>query len=99
MMCLGAAELKIREGMRMMAMSDSAHFLSWAFHSGTTFTIIAVLIVLVAGPLFTYSSRGLIFIYYLLFFYSTNLFSFWMSTFFSRSKTAAILGVLPYFGG
>lgn len=32
-------------------------------------------------------------------FASTTAFSFWMSAFFSKSKTAAILGVLPYFGG
>lgn len=83
----------------MMSLMDSAHFLSWGVNVGTTFTIIAVLIVIVAGPLFQYSDRGLIFLYYLLYFYSTTSFCFFMSTFFSKAKTAAILGVLPYFGG
>jgi ATP-binding cassette, subfamily A (ABC1), member 3 len=86
--------------MRMMSLLDSAHYLSWAFHFGTTFTIIAFLIVAVGGSrLFQYSDLGFIFIYYLVFFYSTIAFSFFMATFFSHSKTASILGVLPYFGG
>ena len=93
-------EARIREGMRMMALTDSALYASWAFHFATTFTIIAGLMVAVGGPkLFQHSDKGIIFLYYLLFFFSTTGFAFWMSTFFSKSKTAAILGVLPYFGG
>lgn len=125
-------EARIREGMRMMSLQDSALYASWAFHFGTTFLIIAGLIVAVGGKLFQYSDKALIFLYYLLctyvcvvgvdppaqhtsnpfpptppsnshtqttaVFFSTTAFAFWMSAFFSKSKTAAILGVLPYFG-
>ena len=84
----------------MMALKDSALYAAWAFHFATTFTIIAALIVAVgAGKLFQYSDKGLIFVYYELFFLSTMAFAFWMSTFFSKSKTAAIVGTLPFFGG
>jgi ABC-type multidrug transport system ATPase subunit len=92
-------EARIREGMRMMALTDSALYASWAFHFATTFTIIAALMVLVGGKLFMYSDKGLVFVYFLLFFCATTSFAFWMSTFFSKSKTAAILGVMPYFAG
>ena len=92
-------EARIREGMRMMALTDSALYASWVFHFATTFTIIAALMVLVGGKLFMYSDKGLVFAYFLLFFFATTAFAFWMSTFFSKSKTAAILGVMPYFAG
>lgn len=83
-----------------MALKDSALFVSWAFHFLTTFTMIAGGIILVGGPtLFQHSELIFIFFYYLIFFYSTVAFAFWMSTFFSKSKTAAILGILPFFGG
>jgi len=92
-------EARIREGMRMMALTDSALYASWAFHFATTFTVIAALMVLVGGKLFMYSDKGLVFAFFLFFFFATMAFAFWMSTFFSKSKTAAILGVMPYFAG
>jgi ABC-type multidrug transport system ATPase subunit len=92
-------EARIREGMRMMALTDSALYASWVFHFATTFTIIAALIVLVGGKLFQHSDKGLVFAFFLLFFFATMAFAFWMSTFFSKSKTAASLGIMPYFAG
>jgi ABC-type multidrug transport system ATPase subunit len=92
-------EARIREGMRMMALTDSALYASWVFHFATTFTIIAALIVLVGGKLFQHSDKGLVFAFFLLFFFATMAFAFWISTFFSKSKTAAILGIMPYFAG
>lgn len=59
-------EARIREGMRMMSLQDSALYASWAFHFGSTFLIIAGLIVAVGGKLFQYSDKTLIFLYYLL---------------------------------
>lgn len=51
-------EARIREGMRMMALSDSALYASWAFHFATTFTIIAGLIVVRTTAPLTYTVRS-----------------------------------------
>jgi len=84
----------------MMSLSDGALFFSWFFHYFQTFLLIAIMIVLVGSrQLFQYSDKLLIFIYYLFFFLATESFMFFSSCFFSRSKTAAIVGILPYFGG
>lgn len=80
-------ELKIREGMRMMSLSDLALFSSWSLHFLFTYLIISILITLVGSQsLFKNSSPGLIWLYYFLFLASTMTFCFFMSTFFSRSK-------------
>jgi len=93
-------ETKLKEGMKMMSLTDFALFFSWSIHFISNFAIISILLALVGSKsLYKYSSLFLIWLYYFLFFAATMSFCFTMSTFFSRSKSAATLGVLPYFAG
>jgi len=91
-------ELRLREGMRMMGLSPTAHMLSWVAHFVIFFMSLAILMSLVSGPLFKNSAGFLIFSYYMCYFLAVIAFCFFISTFFSRAKTAAIMGMMIFFG-
>ena len=77
-------ELKIKEGMKMMSLTSTAHTLSWVVHWGILFWTISLLILLFAKQLFLFSDPVLVFLYFFLFLNATMAFCFFMSTLFSR---------------
>eukprot|EP00903_Cladosiphon_okamuranus_P008962 g8576.t1 len=90
-------ELRIKEGLKMMGLTDLAHTSSWIFHFFCIFFFTAILMVLASGGLFEYSDPALIFIYLFLFFMASTAFCFFVSSFFSRAKTASTIGTMVFF--
>mmetsp|Transcript_19382 Transcript_19382/g.36014 ORF Transcript_19382/g.36014 Transcript_19382/m.36014 type:complete len:1964 (+) Transcript_19382:180-6071(+) len=92
-------ETKIKEGMKMMSLGQGAHTCAWVLHFGWTFWLLCIVISALSNKLFLYSSLPFIFAYFFLYLNAVLSFCFWVSTLFSRSKTASIVGVMIYFGG
>ena len=64
------------------------------------FTIIAALITLITGPtVLKYSSHSLLFVYFVLFGFTSVAFCFLVSVFFSKAKTASSAGIMIFFAG
>lgn len=99
-------ELRIREAMKLMGLSNWVLWLTW-FIKQLLFmmiTITIVTIILVGGKILRYSNFGLVWIFLLLFSTSTITFCFMISTFISKASLGAaaggfffILGYVPYF--
>ncbi len=92
-------ESKLREGMLMMAMKGTALWTSWLFHFYSLFLVLAILLTLASSLLFKHSDTALIFVYFIVFFMASISFSILMSVFFTRARTATIVGTLLHFGG
>jgi len=92
-------ETKIKEGMKMMSLDNGALVTSWILHFGSTWWILSVVITFISRNLFTHSDPKVIFLYFFAFLNAQLSFCYWISTIFSRSKTAAIVGVMMYFSG
>ena len=91
-------EEKIKEGMKIMGLSDTVYGLSWLITLGIQVLISAIGILLVTRhTVFEYSDDLPIFCYFFFFGISVVMFSFLLATFFSKSKTAAIMGSLFFF--
>jgi ATP-binding cassette subfamily A (ABC1) protein 3 len=88
-------ESKIKEGMKMMSLSNSALICSWTVHFGLTFWLIVVGVVFFSADLFVYSDPLLTFVYFFGFMNATMAFAYWVSALFSRAKTAAIVVSKP----
>jgi hypothetical protein len=92
-------EAKLREGMSMMAMRSDAFWASWIFDFICLLLPLSILLTLAGRTVFQYSSPGLVFIYFFVFFLSAMSYSIFISTFFSKARTASILGTLIFFIG
>jgi hypothetical protein len=92
-------ESKLREGMYMMALRGDSLYSSWIVNFLALFLPLSLLLTLFSGNLFKYSDRSLIFLYFLTFFLSSTAYCIFISTFFSKARTAAIMGCLLFFGG
>lgn len=93
-------ETKLREGMKMMGLSDAALLGSWMTTYIIMFFVTSVLITLIGlSSLWRSSNRGIILITFWLYGISCCSFSFLISVFFSRAKTASTLGVVVFLGG
>ena len=95
-------ERRIKEGMRMMGLSDTVFYSSWFLSAALQFLLMSVLMALVAAnggnnAVFTYSKRFFVFLYFYVFSLSIIALCFLISVFFSRSKTAATLGTMFFF--
>lgn len=99
-------ETRIREGMRMMGMSDLAITAAWfSTYAFGIFALIATAIaVTVKASFFSRSDAGLLFVFFWLFGVSSTALCYLLSVFFSRSKVASSLGSVlfiatffPYF--
>ncbi|GMI20925.1 hypothetical protein TeGR_g12 [Tetraparma gracilis] len=91
-------ETKIKEGMKIMGLSDVAYGLSWLITLTIQGVITCLLILLVTrSTVFEFSDDMPIFLYFMTFSMSVIMFSFLLATFFSHSKTAAIMGTLLFF--
>ena len=81
------------------SLGQGAHTCAWVLHFGWTFWLLCIVISALSNKLFLYSSLPFIFAYFFLYLNAVLSFCFWVSTLFSRSKTASIVGVMIYFGG
>jgi hypothetical protein len=91
-------EFRIKEGMKMMGLTDTIYNCSWLITTLTEFTIISILITLVtATTVFQYSDKILVFIYFEAFAFAIVNMCFLLATLFSKSKTASLLGPMIFF--
>jgi ATP-binding cassette subfamily A (ABC1) protein 3 len=96
-------ERKIKEGMKMMSLTDGAFYGSWLLTSAAQAIVTSAVVTLVAcngssrASVFLYSDPLLVFLYFLAFTLSLTTLCFFLSSFFSQSKVAAGIGTLGYF--
>ncbi|CAM9263174.1 unnamed protein product [Hapterophycus canaliculatus] len=90
-------ELRIKEGLKMMGLTDAAHTASWVFHFACLFVSTSLLMVLCSSGVFEFSDSGLVFLYFFMFFMASTAFCFFISAFFSRAKTASTIGTIVFF--
>ena len=92
-------ETRIREGMLMMAMRSDALWLSWIVNFIGLLLPLSILLTLAGSKLFLYSDKSIVFIYFFVFFLASMSYAIFISQFFSKSRTASILGSLIFFLG
>ena len=92
-------ETKMREGMLMMALRGDALWVTWILNFMALFLPLSILLTLSSRQLFQYSDSQYIFYYFMTFFISTTSYGILVSSLFSKSRTASIMGCLVYFMG
>jgi len=92
-------EAKLREGMKMMSLKSEVLWFSWWCNFMALFLPLSLLLTYVGSNLFEYSDNFLVFAYFFVFFLSATSYAIFMSTFFTNSRTAAIVGSLVFFSG
>jgi len=90
-------ETKIKETMKIMGLMDLPYWLSWYTLYITIYFVIAVLCTLVSIPIFAHSNIFVVFLMYFLYGLSCIAFSMLIISFFTRAKTAILVGVLVFF--
>ena len=90
-------QTKIREAMKIMGLNDFPYWLTWLSYYTILNTIQSIINLLLVIPVFEYSNKFLVFIYFWL--YGMSLFGFgvFISAFFSSSRSAAITGTMLFF--
>ena len=86
-------ELRLREGMQMMGMSSNMYWLSWFYTHFLTAMCTVVLIVIIGMYPFEYTNPFLQLVFYTLWITSCILWNYMISTVFSRSITASVVGL------
>ena len=89
-------ELRLREGMKMMGMSNSMFWSSWFITHWSSAMISVALVTLIGIYPFSYTDQFIQFLFYSFWVASLTLWNFWLSTFFSKSITATIVGCFAY---
>ena len=89
-------ELRLREGMSMMGMSSNMYWTSWFFTHWTTAMCTVILLCLIGIYPFEYTNPAMQLIFYSLWVTSLTLWNYALSTFFSRSITASVVGCFVY---
>ncbi|CAG9334839.1 unnamed protein product [Blepharisma stoltei] len=89
-------EYKIKEMMMIMGLSNKAYWLSWITYYFSVYTIIAGVGALISMILFKYSNPGIMFLFYWLYGISCMTFSIFISMFFSKSRSAVMLGLMAF---
>lgn len=91
-------ETKMREAMNMMGLTDTGFWLSWYITYALLYFVIALLATLITSwSLFPKSNVAIIFLMFFLYGLTCLGFSMLISVFFSRAKTAILVGVLVFF--
>ena len=91
-------ESKIRESMLMMGLTDTPYWLSWlAYYTVINSVLTLIVFGILAFNVITNTSKVILFI--TLWLYGMSLFGFIMfiQAFFSKARTAAIVGTVLYF--
>jgi hypothetical protein len=93
-------ETKLQEGMRMMGLSDAALLSSWLATYFVMFLVISALVTIITRRnIFKGSDGFLVFLTFLLFGMSSEAYSYLISVFFSRARSASTLGIILFLGG
>lgn len=91
-------EGRMKEALRMMGLPDLIYHTSWFLTFQAQWFVTNILIMLVVrNSVFRFSNHGLVFLWLEAVSLSVVAFCFLISTFFSRSKTAATLGTVIFF--
>lgn len=91
-------ETKIKEGMKMMGLSDTIYSISWYITLFLQMTFISILITVVtASSVFQYSNKIYIFAYFEAFSIAVVSMCFLLATLFSRSKVASLIAPMIFF--
>jgi hypothetical protein len=91
-------EFRIKEGMKMMGLTDMIYNSSWAITTVLQMTVVSILITLVSSTtVFAYSNKFFVFLYFEVFSLAVINMCFLLATMFSRSKTASLLGPMIFF--
>jgi ABC-type branched-subunit amino acid transport system ATPase component len=98
-------ETRVREGIRMMGMSDLPLYAAWYTVYGAIFLVIALCVTITcAVTMFSRSDGGILFLFFWLFGLSSMALCFALSTLFSKARLASIVGAVlfiatffPYF--
>lgn len=89
-------EMRIKEGLMMMGVDWKLYWLSW-FSTHFTFAVATALGLSIVGSyVFSYSSPGIMFVYFTLYLTSVITFSYALSALFSTSRRAAVIGAVVY---
>lgn len=81
-------ELRLREGMRILGLSEGAYWSSWAVTHWTTLALSGLLVAIVGLYPFQASSFSLMVMFYFLFSAALVAFSYFISTWFQQSRVA-----------
>ncbi|XP_029466633.1 ATP-binding cassette sub-family A member 1-like [Rhinatrema bivittatum] len=92
-------EARLKEMVRMMGLGSGTYWLSWFVSSFIPFCISAFLLTLILklGGVLQYSDGSVIFIFMVVFCFSTIMECFFISVFFSKANLAAACGGIIYF--
>jgi len=91
-------EKRIREGMKIMGLKNSAFYLSWFINYFIVFTLISLIVAgILYGGFFTYSSYIYIFLWHWEFSLCLMALGFLVSVFFSKAKQANVTGFIICF--
>ena len=92
-------EVRLKEFMKMMGVSDSTLRLSWFISSGFIFflSVAFITLILCAGKILPFSNWALILIYLSIYAVTMISFSFLISVFFNNANLAACVASLLYF--
>ena len=90
-------ETKIKETMKIMGLTDVPYWLSWYTLYITIYLVISILCTLVSIPIFAHSNLFVVFLMYFLYGLSCIAYSMLIISFFTRAKTAILVGVVVFF--
>eukprot|EP00492_Amphilonche_elongata_P005414 TRINITY_DN778_c0_g1_i1.p1 TRINITY_DN778_c0_g1~~TRINITY_DN778_c0_g1_i1.p1 ORF type:complete len:275 (-),score=38.15 TRINITY_DN778_c0_g1_i1:27-851(-) len=90
-------ELRIKEGMKIMGLRDSSYMLSWMLLYAILFAGSSALMTLIVSPqVFPKSNKFIVFLCFFLFTYSSFAYAYLVSSIFTRSKLATVLGAVTF---
>lgn len=89
-------ELKLREGMKMMGLTDLTYWSSWLFTHWISAMVTVVSMTLVGIYPFEYTNQWFQFMFYSVWVLSNILFNFMITTWFDKSLTATIVSLFIY---
>lgn len=91
-------EYKLQDTQIMMGLRPSAYFMAWILVLLLELTVSCILITAVVGPtVFVRSDKGLVFLFFFAFSASVLAYMFLISSFFRKSKTAALIAPALFF--
>lgn len=90
-------EYKIKEIMMIMGLSNKAYWLSVITYYFSLYTVVAAVAGLLAPVTFRFSDPGLIFLLFWVYGISCMSYSILVSVFFSKTRSAVVLGLMIYF--
>jgi ABC-type multidrug transport system ATPase subunit len=92
-------ETRMREGYMIMSLRGDVYWITWIINFFALFLPLSIILTIVGENLFTFSDAVFIFFYFFLFFMASMSYCILISVFFSKSKSASIIGSLVFFAG